>query len=157
MFEFTSDALGAQSGVGGGGRYDGLVEELGGPPTPGIGWAAGVERILLAGERRRRAHGRARAARRAELFVALEDHAPRLRGRRLRPAQPGALGGAVRADGSRRTLAERQLGHADALGARYVAIVGERQTVLKDMQPGGQEPLATNAVVHAVLRGHHAL
>ena len=49
VFEFTSDALGAQSGVGGGGRYDGLVEQLGGPPTPGIGWAAGVERILLAG------------------------------------------------------------------------------------------------------------
>ena len=48
VFEFTSDALGAQSGVGGGGRYDGLVEQLGGPPTPAIGWAAGVERILLA-------------------------------------------------------------------------------------------------------------
>ena len=49
VFEFTSDALGAQSGVGGGGRYDGFVEQLGGPPTPGIGWAAGIERILLAG------------------------------------------------------------------------------------------------------------
>src|SRR6185312_320035 len=48
VFEFTSDALGAQSGVGGGGRYDGLVEQLGGPPTPGMGWAAGVERMLLA-------------------------------------------------------------------------------------------------------------
>ncbi|HXS45117.1 MAG TPA: histidine--tRNA ligase, partial [Solirubrobacteraceae bacterium] len=43
VFEFTSDALGAQSGVGGGGRYDGLVELLGGPPTPGMGWAAGIE------------------------------------------------------------------------------------------------------------------
>ena len=48
VFEFTSDALGAQSGVGGGGRYDGLIEQLGGPPTPGSGWAAGVERMLLA-------------------------------------------------------------------------------------------------------------
>src|SRR4051794_30752189 len=48
VFEFTSDALGAQSGVGGGGRYDLLVEQVGGPPTPGIGWAAGVERILMA-------------------------------------------------------------------------------------------------------------
>ena len=48
VFEFESPALGAQSGVGGGGRYDGLVERLGGPPTPGVGWAAGVERILLA-------------------------------------------------------------------------------------------------------------
>src|SRR3712207_7826490 len=48
VFEFTSDALGAQSGVGGGGRYDGLVEQLGGPATPGMGWAAGGERILPA-------------------------------------------------------------------------------------------------------------
>jgi histidyl-tRNA synthetase len=48
VFEFTSGALGAQSAVGGGGRYDGLMEQLGGPPTPGIGWAAGVERMLLA-------------------------------------------------------------------------------------------------------------
>jgi histidyl-tRNA synthetase len=48
VFEFTCDRLGAQSGLGGGGRYDGLVELLGGPPTPAVGWAAGVERILLA-------------------------------------------------------------------------------------------------------------
>ena len=48
VFEFNCDRLGAQSGLGGGGRYDGLVELLGGPPTPAVGWAAGVERILLA-------------------------------------------------------------------------------------------------------------
>ena len=54
VFEFESADLGAQSGVGGGGRYDGLVEQLGGPPTPGVGWAAGVERILLAAQARRR-------------------------------------------------------------------------------------------------------
>ena len=48
VFEFSSSALGAQSGVGGGGRYDGLIEQIGGPATPGCGWAAGVERLLLA-------------------------------------------------------------------------------------------------------------
>ena len=58
LFEFTSDALGAQSGVGGGGRYDRLVEQIGGSRTPACGWAAGVERILLAGAR---AAGRARS------------------------------------------------------------------------------------------------
>ena len=48
-FEFSSDALGsAQNGIGGGGRYDGMVETLGGPPTPGIGFGLGIERILLA-------------------------------------------------------------------------------------------------------------
>src|ERR1700761_6231202 len=51
VFEFSSDALGAQSGVGGGGRYDRLMKLLDGPPPPGCGWAAGIERILLsAGE-----------------------------------------------------------------------------------------------------------
>ncbi len=50
-FEFTTTALGAQGTVLGGGRYDGLVESMGGPPTPGIGWAAGVERLaMLMGE-----------------------------------------------------------------------------------------------------------
>ena len=51
-FEFSSDSLGAQSGVGGGGRYDGLVEQIGGLPTPGVGFGTGLERIGLAmGER----------------------------------------------------------------------------------------------------------
>ncbi|WP_320671563.1 histidine--tRNA ligase [Patulibacter defluvii] len=48
VFELTSDALGAQSGVGGGGRYDGLLDQLGGPATPAFGWGSGVERLLLA-------------------------------------------------------------------------------------------------------------
>jgi histidyl-tRNA synthetase len=47
-FEFACDRLGAQSGVGGGGRYDGLVEQIGGPPTPGVGFGTGLERITLA-------------------------------------------------------------------------------------------------------------
>ncbi len=62
--EFTSSDLGAQSGVGGGGRYDGLIEQIGGPPTPGMGWAAGVERILLAGSLARTARAAARPVRR---------------------------------------------------------------------------------------------
>jgi histidyl-tRNA synthetase len=54
LFEFTSDQLGAQSAVGGGGRYDGLIEQLGGNPTPGCGWAAGPATLLAAGRVRRR-------------------------------------------------------------------------------------------------------
>lgn len=46
-FEFTTDALGAQGTVLAGGRYDGLIKQMGGPPTPGIGWAAGVERLSM--------------------------------------------------------------------------------------------------------------
>ena len=51
VFEFTCDRLGAQSTLLAGGRYDGLVEQMGGQPTAGIGWAAGIERLLLAMER----------------------------------------------------------------------------------------------------------
>jgi histidyl-tRNA synthetase len=50
VFEFTSDALGAQSGLGGGGRYDRLIERIGGEPTPAVGWATGLERIAQARE-----------------------------------------------------------------------------------------------------------
>jgi len=151
VFEFTSDALGAQSGVGGGGRYDRLVEELGGPATPGIGWAAGVERILLAGE------VPAAAPAPVELFVALEERSP--------AARAGAFGLLTQARGAglsaQMDLAGRslkgQLSQANAIGALYVAIVGDSQTVLKDMQQGRQEAVAIDTVVHAVLRGHHAL
>jgi len=154
VFEFTSEALGAQSGVGGGGRYDGLVEQLGGPPTPGMGWAAGVERILLAGDRSEIGQ-RLVAASPVELFVALSDPLSR--------TAVFALLGEARSAGltAQMELGGRslkgQLGYADALGARYVAIVGAQETVLKDMQGGGQETVATDAVVHAVLRGLRTL
>ena len=57
VFEFSSDALGAQSGVGGGGRYDRLIEQIGGDPTPGVGWATGLERIAQAMLREPRYNG----------------------------------------------------------------------------------------------------
>jgi histidyl-tRNA synthetase len=165
VFEFTSDALGAQSGVGGGGRYDGLVEQLGGPPTPGIGWAAGIERMLLAGEgaqadsagaTRRAPAGRGEhpaASSPLDLFVAL--HAPGAQERRAAfslLSQARSAGLAVQMELAARSL-KGQLGHADALGARYVAIVGQGDTLLKDMQGGGQEQVPADTVVHAVLRG----
>jgi histidyl-tRNA synthetase len=156
VFEFTSDALGAQSGVGGGGRYDGLVEQLGGPSTPGMGWAAGVERIMLAGAA---GGGGAQplAPAPVELFVAVdgaEDALRRTAFGLLGEARSAGLSAQMDLGG--RSL-KGQLGHANTLGARYVAIVAPDQTTLKDMQGGGQELLASDAVVHAVLRGHHAI
>lgn len=152
VFEFSSDALGAQSGVAGGGRYDGLVARLGGPPTPGMGWAAGVERVLLAAE------PQPASASAPELFVALADGAGAERRRAA-----FALLAAARSAGLRvqMELAGRslkgQLGHAGALGTRYVAIVENGETVLRDMQQGEQERIATDTVVHAVLRGLRTL
>jgi histidyl-tRNA synthetase len=149
VFEFTSDALGAQSGVGGGGRYDGLIELLGGKPTPGIGWAAGIERILLAGD------GQHAAASPLDLFLALDgERSRRVAFGLLHDARSAGLHAQMELAG--RSL-KGQLGHADALGARYVAIVEDGQTVLKDMQDGGQQTIATDTVVHAVLRGLRTL
>jgi histidyl-tRNA synthetase len=164
VFEFTSRELGAQSGVGGGGRYDSLVGQLGGPETPGIGWAAGIERILLAGAPQPGAPAS------VDLFVAYE---PARDGDRPQGADSSAhhhaptgafaLLSEARAAGltARMELAGRslkgQLGYAHALGARYVAILDADRAVLKDMPSGTQETLAADAVVHAVLRGLHAL
>ncbi len=154
VFEFTSEALGAQSGVGGGGRYDGLVQQLGGPTTPGMGWAAGVERILLAGQ------SGILAAPAIDLYVAFEEGetaAPSPRGAPERAAfgvlcAARGAGLTAQMELARRSL-KNQLGHANRLGARYVAIVAAGETTLKDMQGGGQETIATATVVHAVLRG----
>jgi histidyl-tRNA synthetase len=145
VFEFTSDALGAQSGVGGGGRYDGLIEQLGGPATPGIGWAAGVERIILAGD------PPPLPAETIELFLALSDSTSRTAAFALL-GEARSAGLAVRMELAGRSL-KGQLTHASALGARYVAIVAPDETVLKDMQAGGQRTIATNTVTHAVLQG----
>jgi histidyl-tRNA synthetase len=144
IFEFTSDALGAQSAVGGGGRYDGLVELLGGPATPGIGFAAGVERMLLATngseassavvdvyvalakpERRRTAFALAHEARRAGMAAQLETAGRSVKG---------------------------QLKHADRIGARYVAIVGEDGVTLKNMETGDQRDMPADHVVTEVLK-----
>jgi histidyl-tRNA synthetase len=152
VFEFTSDALGAQSGVGGGGRYDGLVQQLGGPPTPGMGWAAGIERILLAG-------GPPTAGGHAvDLYVGLADGEEDgsfsgVKGAAfeiLSEARSAGLTAQMEMAG--RSL-KGQLNHANRVGARFVAIVGERETLLKDMQDGAQERLDTAKVVHAALRG----
>lgn len=151
VFEFTSDALGAQSGVGGGGRYDGLVEQLGGPATAGIGWAAGIERILLAGSPPP-AGGHA-----LDMYVGFVDGgdpsgvpAKAAAFAVLNEARSAGLKAVMELAG--RSL-KGQLGQANRLGARYVALVGEGQTALKDMQAGSQETLDTDKVVHAALRG----
>lgn len=120
VFEFTSDALGAQSAVGGGGRYDGLVEGLGGPPTPGIGFGAGIERIVLALE----AQG-VDAAPEIDCYLAVLDDALRL------PMLPvlerlRAAGLRCESDLRGRSL-KTMMKHAATLGARYAVIVGDRE------------------------------
>jgi histidyl-tRNA synthetase len=145
VFEFTSDALGAQSGVGGGGRYDGLVEQLGGPATPGMGWAAGIERMLLA------ATDQPLVAPVVDLFVAYSTPEGQRRGFRLaRDARQAGLAAQVELAG--RSL-KGQLKQADRIGARFVAILGDEGATLKDMESGEQDELAADRVIASVLRG----
>jgi histidyl-tRNA synthetase len=152
VFEYTSDALGAQSGVGGGGRYDGLVAQLGGPPTPGMGWAAGIERILLAG------NTPAVGGRAVDLYVGLagleEDGSlAAIRAVAFEVLSEARSAGLCAQMEMAGRSPKGQLGRANRLGARFMAIVGEHETQLRDMQEGGQQTLATSKVVHAALRG----
>jgi histidyl-tRNA synthetase len=136
VFEFTSDRLGAQSAVGGGGRYDGLVEALGGPPTPGIGFGAGIERIVLAmGEDEGERQGA------LDCYLAVPDAALRLEMltllERLR-----AAGLRCESDLRGRGL-KAMMRHASSLGARYAVIVGRRDyeegvATVRDMASGEQ-------------------
>jgi len=146
-FEFVHDGLGAQSGIGGGGRYDGLMATLGGPPLTGVGFGLGVDRTLLAC----RAEGLAPwSAARCEVFgVPLGDAARR----RL-----VALAGALRRAGVRVDLAYGGRGlkgamkAADRSGARYTLVLGERDLAegavgVKDMVSGEQRPVPLDDVV----------
>ncbi len=131
VFEFESGVLGAQAALGGGGRYDGLVELLGGPPTPGVGWAAGIERILLA---REPAEHRAPP----RVFVAVAK--PERRGEAFRMVgELRAREVAADLDHAHRSL-KGQLKQADRLGASFTVIMGDA-TELKDMTTGEQREM----------------
>jgi histidyl-tRNA synthetase len=155
VFEFESAELGAQSGVGGGGRYDGLVEALGGPPAPGCGWAAGIERILLASDDAAGAvSGPPTLAPPVDLFVAFADIAQRADAFGLTvEARRAGLGAQMELAG--RSL-KGQLKQADRVGSRFVAILSAEGAALKDMESGEQRDVEPAAVVRDVLRGRGA-
>ncbi len=138
-FEFNSDRLGAQSGVGGGGRYDGLVEQVGGQPTPGVGWGSGLERIALA--------MREPLALPSPPGVFVVSFADDVRPAAFAVAQELRRGG-VHAE---LDLAGRspkgQLKQAGRSGARFAVLLGldelaEGVVRLRDMRGGGEEDVA---------------
>ena len=130
VFAFTAEGLGAQSEIGGGGRYDGLVAELGGPDTAAIGWAAGIERILLA-------LGETEDTAQSDVFVAVAD--PEQRQAALALASELRHAGLVaNLDLAGRSL-KGQLKQADRAGARYTVILeGDGSATMRDMQSGDQ-------------------
>lgn len=152
VFEAKSAALGAQDTVGGGGRYNDLVEELGGPDMPGIGFGSGVERILHA------ANAPQEGAKLDVFFVTL---APEARLPAFR------LAGALRAEGLSCDLdyadrsAKGQFKQADRAGARYAVVVGDEELAagvcsLRDMATGEQREVAVTEGPEQLLRALEA-
>ena len=145
-FEVSAEGLGAQNSVTGGGRYDGLIQEIGGPPTPGIGFAIGFERLVTVLEH----NGLAPAGPHPDVFVAPLG-APALREayglvERLRRA-------GLRAEmGYDDRSLKSQLRRANKLGVVFTLMLGERElatgkVALKEMHGGGQEEVSLDEVV----------
>jgi len=137
-FEITAKGLGSQNAVCGGGRYDGLVELLGGPPTKGIGFAIGEDRLILSLQEA----GKGGVTERRDVYIAWLGE----------KARPAAIAAAqkLRNAGLRVELppAEQKfgkaLGQADKLGSRYALILGEDevasgQWTLKTLADGSQQ------------------
>jgi histidyl-tRNA synthetase len=122
VFEISSQALGAQNSVCGGGRYDGLVRAMGGPPTPGVGLAMGMDRMLMLARSAGLGAGQDGRPRVDVAFVTLDEESarsvvPLMHALRLR-------GIAADMDYTRRKM-DKQLRAAGESGARYAVIVGE--------------------------------
>ncbi len=139
-WEFIGPMANENSTISGGGRYDGLIEEIGGPPTPGVGFGAGLERLLIAMEEA----GMAAEAPGIDVFFALDDGAPR----RLVStwlAELRSAGVAADTDYAGRSL-KGQMTQAARLGAARTAIVRGDHAVLRSAgEP--DELLAHDAVV----------
>ena len=138
-FEFVSDKLGSQSTVCGGGRYDHLVEELGGPATPGVGFGLGIERLLLILE----ASGIEIPGSKAPDVLVCGLGASAQKAALKLAAELRAGGTSVITDVMERSL-KAQMKYADRLGARFVVVIGEDElskgsAVLRSMADSSQE------------------
>jgi histidyl-tRNA synthetase len=149
IFEFTADALdAAQNAVGGGGRYDGLAEQMGGPPTPGIGFGAGIERILMVCDAEGVFLGAASVVDVFVIDVVDGTHALALT-QELR-------GAGVRADRAfdGRSM-KAQMKQADRAGATLGVIVGEQEVAdaavtVRDLRSGEQEAVSLTDIIEHV-------
>ncbi len=136
VFEFVSPDIGAQSTIAGGGRYDGLFEQLGGKPAPACGFGMGVARVLLAMQ----AAG-AEAGPQVDVFVVHAGEGAELVAWRLAERWRDAGRNVVLGAGG---SFKSQMKKADASGARYAAIVGEDEAAagkvtVKPLRGGGEQ------------------
>jgi histidyl-tRNA synthetase len=148
VFEFVSTAIGAQGTVCGGGRYDGLIEELGGASLPAIGFAAGIERLIMLMENTSAAFPEEQ---KPDIYIAGMDKATR--------AKAFALANELRASGICAEIdhmersVKAQFKYADKIGAKYVAVIGESEIErgacqLKKMADGTTNEVAFGDILH---------
>jgi histidyl-tRNA synthetase len=155
-FEIHADGIGAQSALGGGGRYDGLVAQLGGPDVPGIGWAFGVERVLDALEQAGAAVPPAPGP--LLYLVPMDEDAV---------ADVARIARALRerfhvAHGYTKRQPGKGLRDADRAGARYAGLIGDRERAdgvvqLKHLASGAQTTVPLDALAAALERPEPAL
>jgi histidyl-tRNA synthetase len=149
-FELITDRLGAQNAIGGGGRYNGLVRDLGGPDVPAIGFAIGMERLIMLLQQEQR-----ELVRTPRFFVAGLGEQPHVSAFLL-VQQLRGRGFEAEMDYEGRSL-KSQMRRADKSGARYVLILGEdelmqRQIQLRDMKTKTQRVLPLDDVVESMIR-----
>lgn len=150
VFEFVGKREGQQASLGGGGRYDGLVELLGGAPTPGVGFGLGIERILLELEA---AGIEAPESNSIKVYVAGIGEETNQTVFKLAEDLLNAGIGAVA--GINKGSVGNQLGKADKLGVQFALIVGEKEladgnVTVRDMRSGEQKSFVTDKVVEYI-------
>jgi histidyl-tRNA synthetase len=155
VWEVWPPVIGAQSTLGGGGRYDGLAEQLGGRPTPGVGFASGVERIIL--ELKDQGVS-VPAAPAPDVFLVYQAEGGKLAAFRLAEELRAAGISADLAYGDRKL--GKQLGAADRSRAHFAVILGEdelasRTVTLKDLRSGGDQRRIGRDQLVQVLRQAH--
>jgi len=148
-FEVITDQLGAQSAIGGGGRYNGLVKDLGGPDIPGIGFAIGMERLILLLQQNQQVGTPS-----PRIFVAALGEASRTRGfLLLQELRKEGLAADMEYEG--RSL-KSQMRRADKLAAQHVVIIGENElsrgeAQIRDMINKTQNVLSLDRIVPTLL------
>lgn len=146
-FEFQPRVEGSQTTIGGGGRYDGLIEQLGGRPTPGIGFGTGVERIIL----NLKAQGlEPPQPAPPDAYLAIADAAAQ--GRAMSLARELRQGGVSVVAGAAGRSMKSQMRQANALGARFALVLGEKEladgtVTVRDLAGQSQESVAAMEVL----------